>query len=168
MLAGHVEQIETEKGQICREILTDLPEWFGIPEALEAYVRDAETLPMLGYRLDGAVVGFVSVKPHTPHAAEVHVLGVKRAWHRNGIGRALFAHLEQTLQQGGYLHLTVKTVAQTAPGEAYAATRSFYESIGFVALELFPDLWGPRNPCQLMVKRIGRDRPRDGSLAAGG
>jgi ribosomal protein S18 acetylase RimI-like enzyme len=155
MLAGRVEEIETGKGGICRDILTDLPEWFGIPEALEAYVRDAETLPMLGYRLDGAVIGFVSVKPHTPYAAEACVLGVKRAWHRSGIGRALFRHLEATLRRRGCRYLTVKTVAQAAPGEPYAATRSFYESMGFVALEVFPDLWGPRNPCLLMVKAIG-------------
>lgn len=154
MPAGCVEEIETDKSAICRDILADLPEWLGIPESLEAYVRDAAMLPMFGCRRDGAVVGFVSMKPHTRYAAEAHVLGVKRAWHRTGIGRALFGHLEQVLRDRGCLYLTVKTVAHAKPGAPYAATRSFYESLGFVALEIFPDLWGPHNPCLLMVKRI--------------
>ncbi len=38
---------------------------------------------------DGSALGFATVKILTAAAAEIHVLGVRRDWHRCGIGRAL-------------------------------------------------------------------------------
>ena len=151
---GAVREIQTGRESICRDILDDLPDWFGIPEAVDRYVRGAGELPMLGYVSDGAIVGFLSLKLHTAFAAEAYVLGVKRAWHRRGIGRRLFCHAEQFLRGQGVAYLTVKTVAATSPSEPYAATRRFYESIGFLAVEVFPTLWGPSNPCLFMIKNI--------------
>ena len=76
--------ITDRRGAICREVLESLPEWFGIPAALEHYVAVADELPMLAsFDAAGEVVGFVSVKTHTPFAAEIYVIGVKRA---RGIG----------------------------------------------------------------------------------
>ncbi len=33
---------DTDKRRITRNILEELPEWFGIPEAREEYIRDSE------------------------------------------------------------------------------------------------------------------------------
>ena len=33
------------RSELCREILTALPDWFGIEEAVDAYVRDVAGLP---------------------------------------------------------------------------------------------------------------------------
>jgi ribosomal protein S18 acetylase RimI-like enzyme len=78
------------RGAICREVLEFLPEWFGTPASVVSYVAVANELPMLAcFDPAGEVVGFVSVKTHTAFAAEVYVMGVKRSWHRHGIGRAL-------------------------------------------------------------------------------
>jgi CubicO group peptidase (beta-lactamase class C family) len=78
------------RGAICREVLESLPEWFGIPALVENYVATADELPMMAcFDPAGEIVGFVSVKTHTVFAAEVYVMGVKRSWHRRGIGRAL-------------------------------------------------------------------------------
>jgi ribosomal protein S18 acetylase RimI-like enzyme len=154
-LQGEIRELVEHKGRVCRDILTDLPEWFGIPESLEQYVRDVEHLLMFGLLSDaGQVVGFLSLKMHTPSAAEAYVLGVLRNWHRKGIGRRLFEHAEQVLRKQGITYLTVKTVASTRQNEAYAMTRRFYEAIGFLPLEVFPTLWGEGNPCLLMVKGL--------------
>ena len=57
----------TGRGDICREVLEALPEWFGIPASVENYVATADELPMLAcFDPAGDVVGFVSVKTHTP------------------------------------------------------------------------------------------------------
>ena len=37
----------TGRGDICREVLESLPEWFGIPASVENYVAAADELPML-------------------------------------------------------------------------------------------------------------------------
>src|SRR5260221_7405466 len=98
---GPVPVLE-RRGPICREVLESLPEWFGIPASIDTYVAAADALPMLAcFDPAGEVVGFVSVKTHTAFAAEVYVVGVKRPWHRCGIGRALIeAVVELVMSQG--------------------------------------------------------------------
>ena len=58
------------KCEICREILTALPRWFAIPEAVEAYVREAAVLPMLVASAAGGAVGFLSLKDRSAFATE--------------------------------------------------------------------------------------------------
>ena len=48
----------------------------------------------------------------------------------------------------------MKTLAATQPDPNYAATRHFYEALGFLPVEVFPTLWDARNPCLLMVKPL--------------
>ena len=102
----------------------------------------------------GDVVGFVSVKTHTPAAAEVYVMGIKRAWHRRGIGRALIEAAAQLARCRGAGFLTVKTLSPSNPDPNYAATRLFYEAMGFVPIEEFPTLWNGENPCLLMLRPL--------------
>jgi GNAT superfamily N-acetyltransferase len=92
------------------------PEWFGIPASIDAYASAADGLPMLAcFEPAGDVVGFVSVKTHTPAAAEVYVMGVKRAWHRRGIGRALIEAAAQFAHCRGARFLTVKNALAIEP-----------------------------------------------------
>ncbi len=53
----------------------------------------------------------------------------------------------------GFSLLHVKTLAPTLsdPDPGYAATRAFYAAVGFLPLEELPQVWGPENPCLLMV-----------------
>jgi ribosomal protein S18 acetylase RimI-like enzyme len=149
-----IVEIQDGRGALVRRILSGLPDWFGIPESVDAYVAAGERLPMLAVRADGGHVGFLSVKAHTPVAAEAYVLGVERAWHRRGCGRALFAAAERRLAAQRVRYLTVKTLAASHPDPFYAATRKFYEAIGFEPIEVFPTLWSEDNPCLLMLKRV--------------
>lgn len=36
-----------EKELISREILNDLPEWFGMPESTEEYIKDSQDKPFI-------------------------------------------------------------------------------------------------------------------------
>ena len=150
-----ISELTEGRGEVCRVILSSLPEWFGIPESVEAYVAAADTLPMLVARMaDGEVAGFLSLKFHTASAAEAYVLGVRREHHRKGVGRALFAAAEAMACSRGCKYLTVKTLAASHPDPHYRNTRLFYEALGFEPIEVFPDLWRAWNPCLLMLKRV--------------
>ena len=73
-------------------------------------------------------------------ATELYVLGVKRTWHRRGVGRILIeAAAKRAVLQGARL-LTVKTLASSNPDPNYAMTRHFYEAMGFLPIEEFPTL----------------------------
>jgi len=141
------------KRQIASEILGDLPEWFGIPEAVEAYVREGAELPFFACEHDGEAVGFMTLRETSPYTAELHVCGVKKRFHRSGAGSALFRSFAAYAADHGYEYAQVKTVAAGCYPE-YDATRLFYERMGFRALEVFPTLWDESNPCLIMVKAL--------------
>jgi ribosomal protein S18 acetylase RimI-like enzyme len=143
------------KAAVCEPILRALPQWFGIEEANAQYVCDTDTLPTMLALVDGQVVGFLTIKYHTQHAAEIHVMGVHPSKHRQGIGRALVDKTEQILRQQGIEYLQVKTLSPSRPNKDYARTRTFYEAMGFRPLEEFKELWDKENPCLQMVKWLG-------------
>ncbi|MBI3676906.1 MAG: GNAT family N-acetyltransferase [Proteobacteria bacterium] len=148
----HIVEITRNKGAACADILAALPHWFGIAESTAAYVRDVEAMPMFGAEENGAVVGFVALKLHTPFAAEIHVLGVVPDFHRRGLGRALVLRAEDFLRERAIRFFTVKTLSPADPDPSYAATRAFYAALGFVPLEEFPTLWSAQNPALMMIK----------------
>lgn len=147
-------EVNTGKAALCRSVLDDLPEWFGIAEAKAAYASKASVSPMVGCRLDGVVAGFASLAVQTRVAAEIHVMGVYRQFHRRGVGEALVNAAVRWAIRSGYRFLTVKTLASSHPDPHYAVTRQFYEAVGFAPLEEFPTLWGEDNPCLFMVRPL--------------
>jgi ribosomal protein S18 acetylase RimI-like enzyme len=149
-----VGEMHDGKAELCREVLDDLPEWFGLADAKAAYVAASARLPMLVGRIDGDAVAFVSLKPHTDSAIELYVLGVKRKFHRRKIGSALVGAAEHFARERGQRFLTVKTLAPVMPDPHYAGTRRFYEAMGFLPIEVFPTLWDAANPCLLMLKPL--------------
>jgi ribosomal protein S18 acetylase RimI-like enzyme len=102
------------------------------------------------------MAGFLSIKEHFPHAAEIYVMGVAARFHRQGCGRALMAAAEAYLRAQGVEYLQVKTLSPAHPDRYYVLTREFYAAMGFRPLEEFPTLWGEANPCLLLVKGIKR------------
>jgi GNAT superfamily N-acetyltransferase len=145
--------VTERRGAISREVLESLPEWFGIPASVENYITAADELRMLAcFGPAGEVIGFVSI--NTPFAAEVYAMGVKRPWHRRGIGRGLIEAVVELAISLGIRFLTVKTLAPSNDDQNYARTRLFYEAVGFLPIEEFPTLWGPENPCLFMLRLL--------------
>jgi GNAT superfamily N-acetyltransferase len=138
-----------ERSRLCEQVLRDLPDWFGIEDATAAYIRDVADLPTLAVGDDA----LLSLKLHTPRAAEVYVMGVRRHRHGEGVGTALLAAAEEHLRARGVEYLQVKTLGPSDPDEGYASTRAFYEARGFVPLEELHDLW-EQNPCLILVKKL--------------
>lgn len=156
----HTEQIteKADKAAISRLILEALPEWFGIPEAREEYINDSQgQLFFAAFDGEGKErpVGFLCLKETGKETAELAVMGVRKEYHRQGIGRELFSAAKRCAIQKGYGFLQVKTV-QMGHYKEYDATNRFYQSLGFQEFEVFPTLWGERNPCQIYVMGLKR------------
>lgn len=144
----------TGQGPICAEVLADLPDWFGIEEANRDYETQTHQLPTFVAHADGQPIGFMALKFHSAESAELYVLGVKKAWHRHGVGKQLLGASESYLKGEGIQFVQVKTLAATADDSSYEKTRAFYLANGYVTLEVMPDLWDPSNPCLIMIKSL--------------
>ena len=131
-----------------------LPEWFGIEEANRAYVGSARRLPSTAAIVDGEVVGVCLVRRHTQVAAEIDLLAVRRDIHRAGIGRQILDRVVADARADGVKLLQVKTFGPSGSSVEYERTRAFYEAVGFMPLEERTDIWGPENPCLIMVQPI--------------
>lgn len=142
------------QSSVCIPILRLLPDWFGMEEAILDYEREIEHLPTFLAKADGSVLGFLSLKQHTPYAAEILVMGVHPDVQRGGIGRALVDAAEAHARGLGVEFMQVKTLGSSRPDEGYARTRAFYEVMGFRPLEEFKQIWDENNPCLVMVKRM--------------
>ena len=118
-----------------RRILAALPDWFGIPEANEHYVRAASEKASYLARVDSRTVGVALLDRHFPTTGEIHLIAVAPQVHGTGVGSALLAAIEADLVSDGVRLLEVKTVGPSWEDEGYAATRAFYAARGFLPLE---------------------------------
>jgi ribosomal protein S18 acetylase RimI-like enzyme len=141
--------------EVVEALLRGLPEWFGIEEAIDEYVRRSATLPTYVASDAGTPVGVLVIEHHAATSAEMYVLAVHRDHHRAGIGRALVDQAERDLRASGTRFLQVKTLGPSHPSPEYDATRRFYEALGYVGIEEHPsDVLWPGNPCLVMVKHL--------------
>jgi GNAT superfamily N-acetyltransferase len=136
------------------QLLRELPEWFGLEDANHAYVESARHLPGTAAVVDGVVVGVCLLHRHTPVAAEIDLLAVRRDIHRLGIGRRILDRVVTDARVDGVKLLQVKTFGPSGDSVEYARTRAFYEAVGFLPLEERTDIWGPENPCLILVKPL--------------
>jgi GNAT superfamily N-acetyltransferase len=156
-MAGQVFAIRgplSGQGALAEGLLRALPDWFGIEQAIVDYARAADEGPTFVIEAKGAAVGFLTLKPTSAHAIEVHVMAVLPGEQRRGVGRALTERAAAYARAGGFVLLRVKTLAASDPDPNYAATRAFYAAVGFLPLEELPHIWGPENPCLVLVRTL--------------
>jgi len=142
-----------QKESICRDTLTALPEWFEIPESIEDYAYNVRNMPLWADVEGDECCGFAALRETSPYAVEVYVMGVKKQYHRCGIGTLLLDELCRYARAHGYEYIHVKTV-ESGYYDDYDKTNDFYRSYGFRELECLKALWGEENPCQLYVMAI--------------
>lgn len=145
---------DREKKNITRHILESLPEWFGIPEAREAYIAESDHKVFFCAFESDCPVGFLYLKETGRATVELYVMGVLKEFHRKGIGRELFRRAREEAVEQGYSFIQVKTV-QMGKYKEYDRTNQFYLSLGFKEFEVFPTLWDEWNPCQVYAMSIG-------------
>ncbi len=152
MIVRRIEE-QDKKQRIAREVLEALTEWFEVPEYRENYIQESRDQIFFAAEENGEAAGFLCLKETGKPTVELAVMGVKKTFHRRGIGRALFMAAKECAVSAGYEFLQVKTVA-TGYYEDYDRTNLFYRSLGFRELEVIPVIWGEENPCQIYVMAL--------------
>jgi GNAT superfamily N-acetyltransferase len=153
--AVDIVALTADRAVACEAVGRALPAWFGIEEGLEDLRRCAETQVGVAAVAEGETIGFLTLVKHFPETWEITWMAVHPGWHRRGVGRRLVESAVERCQEDGATTLLVKTLAESHPSPEYARTRAFYRTMEFRRLEVFPDLWGPENPCLLMARTIG-------------
>ena len=149
-----IHEIAENKAQICDDILRSLPEWFGIEESLKNYIEETRSRPMFVSKEGETVTGFLTLTLHNEFTGEIHVMKIRKEYHRKGIGKALAEYAVAYLLKKKYEFLTVKTLSPSRECPEYEKTRKFYLALGFKPLEEFKTLWGKDNPCLFLVKSL--------------
>lgn len=147
-----------ERSRIVRRILDALPEWFGIEASKAEYELKAASETVFTAFDINEPIGFVALKRNNAFTAEIDSMGVLEGYHRQGIGKALFAAAEAWARAEGFSFLEVKTLDESREDEGYRRTRLFYQGRGFCPLEKNTIMWGEENPCLIMVKCISHRR----------
>ena len=142
-----------QKEIIARDVLSNLPEWFGLPESTIEYINCSKDLPFWANFEENQATGFIVLKEISPYTVELYVMGVLKEFHRKKIGRDLFKACYDYAKEHGYLYMQVKTVKEGCYKE-YDKTSAFYKSLGFKEFECFPTLWDQWNPCQIYIMSV--------------
>ncbi|HBM75867.1 MAG TPA: GNAT family N-acetyltransferase [Clostridiaceae bacterium] len=145
---------QDEKKAVCKSILCSLPDWFGIPEAIDEYVKKSSQMPFWALYDGNNAIGFIAVKKTSDTAAEIYVMGILEAYHRKGYGRRLFSLCYEWCKDNGLSFLQVKTLDKSHPDMHYENARKFYQAMGFKELECIPEIWGKECPCLIMIMSI--------------
>jgi len=147
-----ITQPATGLAAACEPILRSLPAWFGIESSIVEYVERIEQLPTVLALHEETAIGFITIEQHFPSSSELHVLGVRPEWRRQGIGAALLTQAEVHARRTGARFLQVKTLSSRRACEHYEQTRMWYEAMGFAPLTELPTLWDKDNPCLQLIK----------------
>jgi len=141
------------KRTISRRVLEALRDWFGVDESREKYISDCADWIFLAAKEDDEYVGFLCLKETGSATVELAVMGVLRAYHRKGLGSALFEEAKKIATEEGYSFMQVKTVKMGVYPD-YDVTNRFYRSLDFQEFEVIPELWDEANPCQIYVMSL--------------
>ena len=102
----------------------------------------------------GRDAGLLLLARTSEAAVELHLIAVLRELHGVGLGGALVRAAETHLRAQGIHWFHAKTLSPRDADPNYAKTRAFYAAMGFEPLEEIVAVWGPDNPCLLLVKRL--------------
>ena len=101
-----------------------LPEWFGIPEAREAYIRESAGRIFFCAYDRNRPVGFLYLKETGNATVELYVMGIRKEYHRQGIAACCSGRPGTPPPGAGYAFMQVKTV-QMGKYEEYDRTNRF-------------------------------------------
>lgn len=144
---------EKDKGKICRNILNQLPEWFGKNDGITQYAKESKVSHLWVAIENDEPIGFIMLKETSPYTVEISVMGVLKEYQRKGIGAELFKSLYDFAKNSNYEFIQVKTV-KAGKYVSYDITNSFYKKIGFREFECIENLWDKDNPCQIYIMSV--------------
>lgn len=140
------------KATICGVVLRALPDWFGSMEQIEPHMQRCTGAVFFAAYEEGRPLGFAALTRHTPHAAEVSLIGVLRPFHRQALGSALLDACEAYGVRKGMRLLTVKLPERIPKDHPYMGSKAFFAAKGFLPVGIFPDMWAGGKYCVVAVK----------------
>lgn len=153
----HIIKVKDEniKSTYTKNILKNLPDWFSDKKAIDNYSKEVKKLPYwAAFNNDNECIGFLSIKSHYKHTAEIFVCGVLSNYQHKGIGKSLYGAAKLYMLQHDFKYVIVKTLSDIVDFKPYEQTRKFYKSIGFESLITLTEMWDEENPCLIMIKTI--------------
>lgn len=151
-----IERITPEFAkELCQEITTDLPEYFGLSEANERYFQGMLSRFSWGAKMGEKYVGLLTLE--FPYSANIYWMGVKRAFQGQGTGSALIESAVACAQWKGLNTLTVETLSSVECDENYIKTWHFYlpqyrrQGIGSALLAMAEDAAARRKHQQVGI-----------------
>lgn len=69
----------TEKARIIKEVLADLPKWFGLPESTQKYVQDGTKLPLWAAYEDHEAVALINLTNSSKDCGVIYCMGGKKS-----------------------------------------------------------------------------------------
>ena len=85
---------QDEKANLVKDILLDLPEWFGMAQSNNTYIQNSKNLLVWAYFEDERPIGCIVLKQTGNATLEIYVMGVKKQYHRLQIGKRLVHSVE--------------------------------------------------------------------------
>ena len=99
---------KTEKQKIARQILEALPEWFEVEEGREEYIAGCVDWIFIADKEGDSYAGFLCLKETGNATVELAVMGVRKDYHRQGIGKQLVEKAKEIAREEGYSFMQVK------------------------------------------------------------
>ena len=130
-----VETISSELAEeLCRKIIADLPEYFGLPEANEDYAIGVRSCINLAAKVEGVYGGLISIDFPYPTNANIYWMAVLQKLHGQGIGKILAESAFYQAKVRGARTISVETLAPQEADKNYLRTYQFYHYLGFSPL----------------------------------
>jgi GNAT superfamily N-acetyltransferase len=130
-----IEQISQDTAEaLCRTITSDLPEYFGLPEANEQYALGTHACQNFAAKRDDNYLGLISIDFPYPNSCNIYWMAVLREFQGQGIGRQLIEHACNFAKEKGAKTMTVETLSPLVSEKNYLRTYDFYQSTGFSPL----------------------------------
>lgn len=146
-----IEPTLSEK--ICRDITSNLPDYFGIPEANERYAKGMLERLSFAAIVDEQYVGLLTLEFPFTNNANIYWMAVKREYQGKKIGSALMENAVKYCLENGFSSITVETLSSKNADPNYLKTYRFYEKAGFQPLfELYT--YGPEFLMVYMQKML--------------
>lgn len=78
---SHIEKDALKKCEylICEKIFRSLPDWFGIEESIVDYVDDIQIMETWTAKINGTMLGFITINQHNLYSAEIQVTALVNA-----------------------------------------------------------------------------------------
>lgn len=135
MYANSITEISPDVAEkLCASTISDLPEYFGLPEANLQYAIGVKQCKNFAAMIDEKFVGLLSLDFPYSNNSRIYWMGILRKFHNLGIGKLLVSAASDYALKQGAQSMTVETLAPAISDVNYLNTYRFYEKCGFKSL----------------------------------